>query len=116
MRIRFTKAHGAMNDFLLTWAANSGKYVTGEKDADGNDVQVFSSAGTTGYELMQKPKCADGDKTVFACFQDRAGNIASAATSDAVVLDTARPTATPLLDGLSSGGVINRSTVTLSWP
>lgn len=58
------------DDFLLTWAANSGKYVTGEKDAEGNDVQVFSSAGTTGYELMQKPTCADGDKTVEVVYDE----------------------------------------------
>jgi peptide/nickel transport system substrate-binding protein len=50
------------DDFLLTWAANSGKYLTGQKDAEGADVGVFSTAGTTGYEQMQKPKCADGDK------------------------------------------------------
>jgi peptide/nickel transport system substrate-binding protein len=49
------------DDFLLAWAANSGAYKTGEKDEDGNDALVFSTAGTTGYELMNKPTCKDGD-------------------------------------------------------
>ncbi|GAB2687931.1 ABC transporter family substrate-binding protein [Thalassiella azotivora] len=52
------------DDMLLTWAANSGAYTTGEVDEDGNDVLLFSTAGTTGYELMEKPSCEDGDKTL----------------------------------------------------
>lgn len=58
------------DDFLLVWAANSGKYLTGEKDADGNDVPIFSSAGTTGYELMEKPTCEDGDKEIEVTYTD----------------------------------------------
>jgi peptide/nickel transport system substrate-binding protein len=58
------------DDFLLVWAANSGKYTTGEKDADGNDVLLFSTAGTTGYDIMQKPKCADGDKEIEVVYDE----------------------------------------------
>jgi len=52
------------DDFLLTWAANAGTYKTGKKAEDGSDELVFSTAGTTGYDQMQKPECADGDQTV----------------------------------------------------
>lgn len=52
------------DDFLLTWAANSGAYKTGKKAEDGSEELVFSTAGTTGYELMEKPECADGDQEI----------------------------------------------------
>jgi peptide/nickel transport system substrate-binding protein len=53
------------DDFLLTWAANSGTYTTGETDpATGEEGQLFSTAGTTGYDLQEKPQCEDGDTEV----------------------------------------------------
>ncbi|NLT54532.1 MAG: ABC transporter family substrate-binding protein [Actinomycetales bacterium] len=51
------------DDAVLGWAANNGKYKTGKKDSEGNDIAVFSSAGTVGYEDADKPQCADGEKT-----------------------------------------------------
>jgi peptide/nickel transport system substrate-binding protein len=47
-------------DMLLAWAANSGYYMTGEQDEDGNDIPLFSTAGTTGFEDWAKPDCATG--------------------------------------------------------
>ncbi len=47
------------DDIMLEWAANSGTYDVGEGDAA---TIMFDTAGTTGYELMEKPTCADGDK------------------------------------------------------
>lgn len=52
------------DDFMLTWAANSGKFTSTETDADGNPVTGFSSAGTTGYEDMNAPQCKAGDKSI----------------------------------------------------
>ncbi len=43
------------DDIMLMWAANSGTYDEGE-------TILFDTAGTTGFELMEKPTCADGDK------------------------------------------------------
>jgi peptide/nickel transport system substrate-binding protein len=43
------------DDIMLMWAANSGTYDEGE-------TVLFDTAGTTGFELMEKPTCADGDK------------------------------------------------------
>jgi peptide/nickel transport system substrate-binding protein len=73
LTVRYTLAKGAQwsdgqpigcKDFLLVWAANSGHYTTGQKDAQGNPVPLFSSAATTGYEQMKKPVCKDGDTTI----------------------------------------------------
>lgn len=49
-------------DAQLVWAANSGKFTSKEVDKDGNPTTGFSSAGTTGYDLMEQPKCKAGDK------------------------------------------------------
>lgn len=43
------------DDIMLMWAANSGTYDEGEEI-------LFDTAGTTGFDLMEKPTCADGDK------------------------------------------------------
>lgn len=55
-------------DMLLAWAANSGYYMTDEQDEEGNDIPLFSTAGTTGFDLWEKPDCADGDKTMTATY------------------------------------------------
>jgi peptide/nickel transport system substrate-binding protein len=55
-------------DMLLQWAANSGTYMTGEQDEDGNDIPLFSTAGTTGFSDWEKPDCADGDKTLTVTY------------------------------------------------
>jgi peptide/nickel transport system substrate-binding protein len=54
------------DDAVLAWAANSGRFTTGKKDADGNPVRVFSTAGTAGFEDMNRPQCKDGEKTFTA--------------------------------------------------
>ncbi|MGQ7294873.1 ABC transporter family substrate-binding protein [Quadrisphaera sp. KR29] len=65
------------DDLMLTWAANSGKFTSTETDEDGNPLSGFSSAGTTGYEDMNTPECAAGDKqatiTYAQPFADWAG-------------------------------------------
>ncbi len=43
------------DDLMLLWASNSGAY-------DEGDTVLFDTAGTTGYDQMKKPDCADGDK------------------------------------------------------
>ena len=43
------------DDAVLMWAANSGTYDEGE-------TVLFDTAGTTGFELQEKPDCEDGDK------------------------------------------------------
>jgi len=53
-------------DMLLAWAASSGYYMTDEQDEDGNDIPLFSAAGTTGFNQWVKPDCEDGDKTMTA--------------------------------------------------
>ena len=52
------------SDLVLTWAANSNQFPTGKKNPDGTEGQVFSTAGSTGYEDMNVPQCNKGDKTV----------------------------------------------------
>lgn len=51
------------DDAVLVWAANSGRFVTGKKDSEGNPVSVFSAPGYTGYENFDRPQCKDGEKT-----------------------------------------------------
>lgn len=56
-------------DFLLAWAANSGRY---NKDGTINQpgtipaepAYIFDTASTSGIDQTQKPTCADGDKSV----------------------------------------------------
>lgn len=43
------------DDIMMMWAANSGTYDEGE-------TPLFETASTSGFELMEKPTCADGDK------------------------------------------------------
>ncbi|MFN8075984.1 MAG: ABC transporter family substrate-binding protein [Kineosporiaceae bacterium] len=56
------------DDAVLAWVANSAQYKTGKKDDEGNDILVFSTAGSTGYDLQQVPECNDGDKTFTVTF------------------------------------------------
>jgi peptide/nickel transport system substrate-binding protein len=79
LTVKYTFADGAKwsdgeaidcDDFLLVWAANSGKYTTGETDEEGNPALLFSTAGTTGYDIMDKPECADGDTEVTVTYQE----------------------------------------------
>ncbi|MDP2344039.1 MAG: hypothetical protein Q8O67_23985 [Deltaproteobacteria bacterium] len=58
----------------------------------------------------------DGQKTVFACFKDSAGNFSGAPTSDVIGLDTTPPTVTlDLLEGSDSGDTrfVNTTQLTL---
>lgn len=70
-------------DMLLTWVANSGSYLTGEQDEDGNDIPLFSTSGSAGYEDWAKPDCADGDKSLTVVYDNV---YASWEAIDAVVL------------------------------
>lgn len=59
------------DDFLLTWAARSGQYASAEVDEEtGNPLTGFSSASNEGYQLMDKPACADGDKEVEVTYTE----------------------------------------------
>jgi peptide/nickel transport system substrate-binding protein len=59
------------DDFLLTWAANNGTYTTdADADADGAPDPLFSTAGSTGYDVMKKPTCADGDKEIEVVYDE----------------------------------------------
>ncbi|GAB4064176.1 ABC transporter substrate-binding protein [Angustibacter speluncae] len=46
------------DDVVVDWAANSGTY------------EGFDPASTTGYDLMEKPTCADGDKDFTVVYTD----------------------------------------------
>ena len=46
------------DDVVLDWAANSGTY------------EGFDPAATTGYDLMEKPTCEDGDKDFTIVYTD----------------------------------------------
>ena len=80
LTVEYTFADGATwsdgepidcDDFLLTWAANSGTYTTGETDpATGEEGLLFSTAGTTGYDLTEKPQCEDGDTTIEVVYTE----------------------------------------------
>lgn len=80
LTVKYTFADGAAwsdgeaidcDDFLLAWAANSGAYKTGETDADtGEEGLLFSTAGTTGYELQEKPQCSDGDTEIEVVYSE----------------------------------------------
>ncbi len=56
-------------DFLLSWAANSGRYnkdgtVNQPNATPANPSYMFDAASTAGLSQTQKPTCADGDKSV----------------------------------------------------
>ena len=56
-------------DFLLAWAASSGRYnKDGTINQPGNvpaePSYIFDTASTSGIDQTQKPTCADGDKSV----------------------------------------------------
>lgn len=56
-------------DLLLGWAAGSGHY-EGEPDEEGNPTTLFSTAGTTGLDLWEKPDCEDGDKSITGVYTE----------------------------------------------
>ena len=57
------------DDLLLTWAAFSGTYKTGQKDSAGNDIGLFDPASTNGWSEIEKPKGKAGDKTFTLVFK-----------------------------------------------
>lgn len=57
------------DDALLVYVANSGQYPTGKKDEDGNDITLFSTAGSTGYDQQEIPTCNDGDKSFTVTYK-----------------------------------------------
>ena len=69
-------------DFVLAWAAQSGKWPTGKKDPDtGEPLTAFRPAGEPGYEQAKMPRCNAGDRsftlvydTPFADWQTLFGN------------------------------------------
>ncbi len=62
------------DDAVLAWAANSGRWPTGERDPDtGSKLSAFSSSRPGAWANVEAPQCADGDRaftvtydTVFA--------------------------------------------------
>jgi peptide/nickel transport system substrate-binding protein len=60
----------ACADMLLTWAANSGTYQSGETNDDGDPLPLFSTAGTAGYEDWAKPDCNVEDKTLTVVYDN----------------------------------------------
>jgi peptide/nickel transport system substrate-binding protein len=60
----------ACADMLLTWAANSGAYQSGETNEDGDPLPLFSTAGTAGYEDWAKPDCNVEDKTLTVVYDN----------------------------------------------
>jgi len=50
------------DDAVLAWAANSGRWPTGKRDADtGTKLTAFSSSRPGAWANVEPPKCADGD-------------------------------------------------------
>ncbi|WP_432570035.1 ABC transporter family substrate-binding protein [Kineococcus sp. SYSU DK005] len=73
LTVRYSIADGAVwsdgeavdcDDLVLTWMSRSGKF----RAADGSDL--FNPASTAGYEQMQQPQCADGDKEVTVVYDE----------------------------------------------
>ncbi len=55
------------DDIMLMWASYSGNYDVGEGDAA---TIMFDAASTAGFDLMEKPTCADGDKDFTIVYTD----------------------------------------------
>lgn len=51
------------DDFLLAYVSAAGQLKSAEVDEAGAQSSLFSGIGT-GYDLMEKPTCADGDKDI----------------------------------------------------
>lgn len=52
------------DDAVLAWAANSGRWPTGERDADtGAKLTAFSSSRPGAWANVEQPKCSDGDRS-----------------------------------------------------
>ena len=51
------------DDALLAWAARSGSHPSGQPDATGKDVDIFTPSSTNGFAHVKKPTCAPGDKS-----------------------------------------------------
>ena len=52
------------DDAVLAWAANSGRWPTGKRDADtGNKLTAFAAAQPGAWSNVEAPKCADGDRS-----------------------------------------------------
>ena len=58
------------DDVMLAWASRSGSYPTGQTDDAGNPVDLFSPASTNGFNLIEKPSCAPGDKTFSLIYRE----------------------------------------------
>jgi peptide/nickel transport system substrate-binding protein len=51
------------DDAMLAWAARSGSYPSGQPDATGKDVDIFTPSNTNGFAHIEKPTCRPGDKS-----------------------------------------------------
>jgi len=52
------------DDAVLAWAANSGRWPTGKRDPDtGAKLTAFSSSRPGAWANVERPKCADGDRS-----------------------------------------------------
>jgi diaminopimelate epimerase len=62
MKIPFTKAHGAMNDFLLTWEDEAPQ---GDRAAFARAICArYTGAGADGWMLVSRPGDSDSDATI----------------------------------------------------
>ena len=52
------------DDLVLTWAANSGRFVAGE-----NDLPLFDSASSAGYSDIDRVDCVSGSKEATVVFR-----------------------------------------------
>lgn len=56
------------DDALLTWAALSGSYPSGQKDANGDESDLFTPASTNGWDQVKKLTGKAGDKSFTMVF------------------------------------------------
>lgn len=78
LTVRYTFADGAVwsdgepidcDDAVLAWAANVGRWPTGERDQyTGQKLTAFSSFTPAAWSDVSRPECADGDRTFTVTF------------------------------------------------
>ncbi len=57
------------DDMVLNWVSQSNKYMSETaKDEEGKPLPMFPAAGTAGYDVMNMPECADGDKEITVTY------------------------------------------------
>lgn len=105
---------------LLQWAHRAHADFSGNDDLSGVSHMSFSNNGSSWGSWQSFATTSswtlstgDGSKTVYAKFKDQAGNISSAA-SDTIVLDSAPPTGTVIVNSGASTTTSSNVTLTLA--